>query len=665
MNDGTAGRLKSAWEALDLNDFRFAETSAREVLTQSPQDGEALYLLGSALLFEGRLQEAVAPLRAAAALLTQRTVQYRLAHCLFGLGDLNAAEAALRREIFAFPDYASAHNTLGAVLAAQGRKQEALDALLTALRADPCHAEAAANAGAALHELGRDAEALPLLRQAAAAGPQIAQVQQNLGIVLHALQRYEEAAAAFKSAQAIDPHLAYALSSQIWAELFACDWREVGLHVEQMRRQARDGRIPVTPFVLLAVTDSAAEQLKGTQAYLQEIGAGAQLPLQAVRRVPTKRIRIAYLSFDFRQHAVAALISRLFELHDRQAFEVIGYSYGPDDGSPMRARLGRAFDRFIDGRHATNEDAARHLVELGVDIAIDLNGHTEGSRIGMLARRPAPVQVTYLGYPATTGLPYIDYVLADRIVIPPEEQVFYTEKLVYLPGCYQVNDDQISVDTQPPPRNELGLPDNSFVFCAFNNAYKLRPDVFDSWMRLLAAVPESVLWLLQGSPEMERNLREHASARGIAAQRLVFAPKRPLGEHLARHRRADLFLDTLPYNAHTTASDALRMGLPIVTCLGTTFAGRVAASLLTTLGLPELVTNSRQDYEALALEFARNPKALAEVRTKLASNLRTHALFNSSHACRNIETAYRTMWERHLRGDPPIPFSVPTHTATT
>jgi predicted O-linked N-acetylglucosamine transferase (SPINDLY family) len=236
---------------------------------------------------------------------------------------------------------------------------------------------------------------------------------------------------------------------------------------------------------------------------------------------------------------------------------------------------------------------------------------------------------------------------------------------VYLPGCYQVNDDQISVDTQPPPRNELGLPDNSFVFCAFNNAYKLRPDVFDSWMRLLAAVPESVLWLLQGSPEMERNLREHASARGIAAQRLVFAPKRPLGEHLARHRRADLFLDTLPYNAHTTASDALRMGLPIVTCLGTTFAGRVAASLLTTLGLPELVTNSRQDYEALALEFARNPKALAEVRTKLASNLRTHALFNSSHACRNIETAYRTMWERHLRGDPPIPFSVPTHTATT
>jgi predicted O-linked N-acetylglucosamine transferase (SPINDLY family) len=472
------------------------------------------------------------------------------------------------------------------------------------------------------------------------------------------LKRYDDAAASFARARAIAPGLPYALSSQVWAELFACDWREIGLHVAQLRQQAREGQVPVSPFVLLAVTDSPAEQLQATQSYLAETHAGAQPPLPRRARPPGGRLRIAYISADFHQHATAALMTRLFELHDRRAFEVVGVSYGPDDGSPMRARLLRAFDRFVDVRHMTNEQAARQLADLGIDIAIDLKGHTEDSRMAMLAWRPAPVQATYIGYPATVGAAYVDYVLADRIVIPPEHQRFYTEKVVHLPGSYQVNDDQLMIDSRAPSRADVGLPADAFVFCAFNNAYKLRPDVFDVWMRLLAAVPGSVLWLQQNNAAMERRLRGYANARGVDPGRLVFAPKAPLGEHLARHRCADLFLDTLPCNAHTTASDALRMGLPIVTCLGSTFAGRVAASLLHAAGLPELVTHTLEDYETLALKLARDPQMLAGLRARLEGNKATHPLFDSARTCRAIEAAYQAMWERHLRGEPPAAFAI-------
>jgi predicted O-linked N-acetylglucosamine transferase (SPINDLY family) len=651
--------LQAAWEALDQDDFRFAETRAREVLAHAAQDGEALYLLGSTLLFEGRPQEALAPLTDAARHLQRRGVCYRLGHCQFGLGDLAAAEASLRRETQAWPESANAHNTLGTVLAAQERREEALAAFEVALRLDPAHAEANVNAGIALHALGRHEEALALLERAIAAQPGFARAHHNLGLVLHALQRYEEAAASFARACALDPHVPYALSSQVWAELFACDWRQLDADIAALRRAAREQSVPVTPFVLLAASDSPSEQLHGTRLYLLERDAGPREPLPRPARGPEKRLRIAYVSNDFHQHATALLMTRLFELHDRRNFEVIGFSYGANDGSPMRARLERAFDRFIDVERTNDEAAARRLAELGVDIAIDLKGHTEGSRLAMLAWRPAPVQVTYLGYPATVGAPYIDYVLADRMVIPPEHQPFYTEKVVYLPDTYQVNDATIAIDEPTPTRAEVGLPEGAFVFCGFNNAYKLRPEMFDIWMRLLRAVPGSVLWLLANNAAMERNLREGARARGVDPARLVFAPKKPLGEHLARHRCADLMLDTLPVNAHTTASDALRASLPLVTCVGNAFAGRVAASVLLAVGLPELVTRNLADYEALALKLAHEPQTLAALRAKLERNRSTHPLFDTARLCRHVEAAYRMMWERHLRGEPPAPFAVP------
>jgi len=301
---------------------------------------------------------------------------------------------------------------------------------------------------------------------------------------------------------------------------------------------------------------------------------------------------------------------------------------------------------------------ARGLRDLEIDIAVDLNGFTDHARTGIFALRPAPVQVNYLGYPATMGASYIDYIIADRIVIPHEQHDAYAEKVVYLPHCYQANDATRRIAERTPTRAEVGLPEGDFVFCSFNNSYKITPAVFDVWMRLLRSIGGSALWLLEGNPAVPSNLRREAESRGVAASRLVFAPKVPLAEHLARHRCADLFLDTQPWNAHTTGSDALWAGLPLLTCVGTTFAGRVAASLLHALGMDDLVASSLADYEALALQLARDPMRLAETKQKLARNRDTHPLFDTDRSRRAIESAYAEMCARYRRGEPPASFAV-------
>jgi predicted O-linked N-acetylglucosamine transferase (SPINDLY family) len=348
----------------------------------------------------------------------------------------------------------------------------------------------------------------------------------------------------------------------------------------------------------------------------------------------------------------------LFERHDRSQFDVVGVSFGPDPDTPMRARLKRAFERFIDVRTLRDRDAAAKLRELEIDIAVDLNGFTDRARTGVFAQRFAPIQVNYLGYPATMGAPYIDYIVADPTIVPHEQREHYAENVVYLPNCYQINDATRRIDERTPARAEAGLPDRGFVFCSFNNNYKITPEIFDVWMRLLRDVDGSVLWLLEGNPPAPSNLRREAARRGIAAERLVFAPKMPLAEHLARHRLADLFLDTMPWNAHTTASDALWAGLPVLTTIGTTFAGRVAASLLRAVGMDELVTRSLDEYEALALALACDPVRLADVRQRLARNRDTHPLFDTDHGRRTIESAYAEMHARWQRGEPAASFAV-------
>jgi len=414
----------------------------------------------------------------------------------------------------------------------------------------------------------------------------------------------------------------------------------------------------ILPLAFLAISGVPKEQLQCARVLVRDSYPADRTPLWRGERYHHDKIRIGYLSADFRNHAVARLIAGVFEHHDRTRFETTALSLGSERESSMRKRLEGAFDRVLDVDRASEFDIARQVRELEIDIAIDLMGYTRGGRPGILALRPAPLQVNYLGYPGTLGADYIDYLIADSVVIPDEQRAFYTEKIAYLPDSYQCNDSQRRIADAVPSRKEAGLPETSFVFCCFNYNYKIMPEIFDIWMRLLSSVEGSVLWLLEDHPAATSNLRQEAEACGIASSRLVFAKRAPLDQHLARLKHADLLLDTLPYGAHTTASDALWVGVPVLTCLGTSFAGRVAASLLSSVGMPELITHSLQDYEKCARDLALNRSVVLALREKLSKNRMSGPLFDTTRITRNLETAYSMMWERQQRGEPPVTFSV-------
>jgi predicted O-linked N-acetylglucosamine transferase (SPINDLY family) len=365
-----------------------------------------------------------------------------------------------------------------------------------------------------------------------------------------------------------------------------------------------------------------------------------------VKRPASQKIRIGYFSADFRNHAVSLLTAELYELHDKNKFEIIAFSFGVDDKGPMRLRLSQAFNQFIDVCDMSDLEIAKLARDLQIDIAVDLGGHTQDSRTGIFSNRAAPIQISYIGYLGTMGAEYYDYLLADETIIPDELQKFYAEKIVYLPS-YQVNDRKRLISDRQFTRQELGLPEHGFVFCCLNNNYKILPATFDGWMRILKIVVGSALWLLEDNEWSRENLKKEAEKQGIAADRLVFAERLPLPEHLARHRQADLFLDTFPCNAGATASDALWTGLPILTRMGRSFASRVAASLLNAIGLPELITNTQEEYEALAIELALNQNKLAEIKLKLANNRLTTPLFDTPLFTKNLETAYIKMMGRY------------------
>jgi predicted O-linked N-acetylglucosamine transferase (SPINDLY family) len=377
------------------------------------------------------------------------------------------------------------------------------------------------------------------------------------------------------------------------------------------------------------------------------------------RTAARQRIRVGYVSYDFRDHPVAQLAARVFELHDRQRFEMFAFSLSPDDSSQMRNRLTEAFDRFEDVSSLDDKEIAERLREREIDIAVDLMGFTAGNRAEIYRFRPAPIQVSFLGYAGTMGMDCIDYLVADRTVIPEERRHAYAEEIIYLPDCYLPSDNTRATPAAPGARATFGLPDRGFVFCCFNSSYKLTPDVFSSWMRILSQVEDGVLWLVQDDEEGRNNLRREAERRGVAGARLIFAPYMQLNEYLGRFRLADLFLDTSPYNAHTTASEALWMGLPLLTRIGDTFAGRVAASVLRAAGVPELITHTPEEYEALAVRLAREPALLSAIKRKIEDNRATCPLFDTPRFTRHLEAAYLGMWQRHLRGQPPESFSVP------
>jgi predicted O-linked N-acetylglucosamine transferase (SPINDLY family) len=480
----------------------------------------------------------------------------------------------------------------------------------------------------------------------------------NRSNVLLSLHLHEEAAVGFARMLEIKPDWDYVRGYLLSQQLRCCDWRDYHRNVELIAKGVRADKRIAPPFLFLAVTGLAADEMQCARIYSKHLFAASANPMWQGERYEHDKIRIAYLSADFREHATAYLLAGLFETHDKERFETTAISFGPDTKDKMHARLQGAFSRFIDARGKTIRDTALLLKELEIDIAVDLKGYTRHCRPGILAFRPCPIQINYLGYPGTLGADFIDYIVADRFVIPNDQQVHYAEKVVYLPDSYQANDGMRNISENASTRREAGLPEKGFVFCSFNNTYKITPPVFAIWMRLLRQVEGSVLWLLGDNAAAMRNLRREAEIGGIAPDRLVFAARMTLEQHLARHRLADLFLDTLPINAHTTASDALRVGLPLVTCVGASFSGRVAESLLHALGLPELVTRNLGDYEALALKLAQDRDLLATIRSKLARNRETYPLFDTDRFRRHIESAYETMWQRYQRGEAPAGFSV-------
>jgi len=646
---------------------------------------------GMALLRLGRAAEAVASFDAVLAMQPAHidAVGFR-GVALAQLGRHAEALAALDRALAARPGDGQLLSNRGNVLRALKRPDEALRCFDAVLAQAPGNPEVLCNRGAALDELNRAAEAVACYDQALAARPDMAEAHFSRGNALRRLEkfadavasydralalrpdyfealhargaalerlfRYREAIASYEQALAISPDNHFTLAACAYCALSINDWEKAFAMKAALEVQIDKGAGGIDPFVFVAFGDSPAAQLARTRRHADELSA--DIPPPRPRPAGGGKIRIAYMSSDFRPHATPHLIARVFELHDRDRFEVVGVALSPDDGSAMRARIAKAFDRLIDVHAATDADAAGQLAALEIDICIDLNGYIANNRAGIMAHRPAPVQVNYLGYPGTMGARFIDYLIGDRFVTPVDDQRFFAEQIIQLPNCYQPNDATRAIAAQTPSRAQAGLPERGFVFCCFNNNFKIVPSVFDAWMRLLGAVDGSVLWLLQGNAAVHENLRAAAQARGVNPDRLVFAERMPPAEHLARHRLADLFLDTLPYNAHTTGSDALWAGLPMVTCTGSTFAGRVGASLLHAVGLPELVTHTAEDYEALALRLARDPPALAQIKAKLAANRLTQPLFDSARMTRHLEAAYTTVWERHRRGEPPSGFAV-------
>ena len=642
-----------------------ALVSYDEALAIAPRQAQTLYNRGIVLHALGRFEDALASYRKALdvkpiypeALVNQGNV-------LQALNRFDDALACYDRALEQNARLANAFVNRGIALQALNRSQEALASHDKALALQPNYPDALLNRGIALEALGRVPEALADYEKGLQLEPlsqalllKRGDALQDLGRADEALRAYESIAAMpFGDAREKAIHDRIAVEA-FWCRRKLCAWDKLTEVTETARQSLRSGAAAPNPFIALCAFDDSESLLDCARRYSAGLRRGSA---SALANVPVKadRIRVGYFSGDLRDHATSYLLAGLFEAHDRSRFEVCAYSYGSDDGSELRARLVRAFDRFADVRELGDRELAERIAADRVHILVDLDGYSRQSRAPVLQFRPAPICVHYLGYPGTLGSPDVDYLIADAYVIPHGAERFFSEAVVRLPGCYQANDETRTVPNLRPARRDAGLPDDAFVYCAFNRSYKITPEVFDAWMRILQAVPHSVLWLLRDSDPAESNLRREATLRGIDAQRLVFAPRVAPAEHLSRHRLADVFLDTWPVCAHTTASDALWSGLPLVTCSGSTFASRVAGSLLTAIGLPELIAPSVAAYEDLAIALARNPEALARHREKLATNRRTHALFDTKRSCRHLEAAFETMWAIHRSGEAPRAFAV-------
>jgi protein O-GlcNAc transferase len=646
----TLQRLRRCQEALQSYD---------RAVSVRPDFAAALVNRGSILRDLRRYEEALTSYDAALAIKpVSAELYFNRGNVLRDLQRCQDALESYDKALAIKPGDPQAHNNRGLALGDLKRYEEALRSYDAAIAIKPGFAEAHANRGGALWDLKRYEDALASFEAALTIAPGHAETLHNRGAVLLILNRHLAAIQDLARAQAIDPHCKYLRGLLLHAKMQCCHWDLFADESQQLMLDVRAGQCVSGPFGLLSLSGNAHDQLVCAQTWVRDKYPPSAPSIISRKPYAHDRIRLAYLSGDFHDHPVPRLMSGVFDRHDPTRFETVAVSFGPEHESAMRQALKVGFGHFVDACHQSDQQIVDQLRDLEVDIAVDLMGFTRDARTSILARRPAPVQVNYLGYPATMGAPYIDYIIADQFVIPQAAQRFYAEKVVYLPDSFQANGPKPPSAATQAARAAAGLPETGFVFCSFNKSYKITPMMFDSWIRLLRAIEGSVLWLFGLNAFLECNLRREAQRRGVAADRLIFAPRVPYPEYLARLGLADLFLDTFPFNAGATASDALWAGLPLVTVCGEALASRMAGSLLHAVGLPELVTYSLADYETLALRLAQDRALLGAVKSKLAQNRATHPLFDADRFRRHLEAAYVTMWQRCRRGELPESFAI-------
>jgi protein O-GlcNAc transferase len=651
-------------EALrDQGSLEAAITSYKKALLLKHDYPEAYKNMGSSFQAQGKLDEAISCYKKA----LQTKPDWAEAHSYLGSvyqaqGRFDEAIASYQRALEIHPEYLDAYYNMGMALKESRRLEEAIGCFEKSIQLKPDLAEAYNSLGIVFKEQGKLDGATYYYKKALGLEPNFAEPYNNLGNVLQEQGKIDEAIICYRKALEIRPDYADVYNQLVRQLEKTCAWNDLKAlraRLDDLNEKALEAgeKCPEMPLVNISRCADPAQNLAIARSWSRDIersisGSGITFSFDR-KKLPKQRITVGYISNDFRNHAVAQLICGLFGLHNRNEFKVFSYSYGPNDGSYYRKKIEEESDRFIDLRHLGDREAAKRIYEDQVHILVDLMGHTGNNRLAICAYQPAPVQVTYLGYPGGTGAEFFDYMITDRIVTPEEHVSFYSENLVYMPHSYQANDRSQIISDKDWKKGDLGLPEKGFVFCSFSQPFKIEPVMFDIWMNILSQVPESVLWLLCRNESAEENLKREAESRGISSARLVFAAELPKEEHLARQAQADLILDTRIYNGHTTTSDALWAGVPVLTLQGTHFASRVSASLLKAVGLPELITHSLKEYEAFAVRLSRTPSELQAIRQKLKTNRFTEPLFDTPRFAKNLEWAYKEMWRIYTTGERP------------
>jgi len=550
------------------------------------------------------------------------------------------------------PNFAETYNVQGNTLNELKQLNQAIISYDKAIKINPNFSNAYYNKGLVLHELKNTNLAIENYKEAIKINPNFFQAYNNMGFAFHQLKRFDESLKSYEKAFAINPNSNFLLGKIIHSKNFLCEWKSHKENLKNLTDQLENNKASCLPFATLSLFDSPRLQKKAAELWIQETFPKNNIPKKIKKYKSNKKIKLGYYSADYHNHATSFLIAELMELHNKSKFELFGFSFGPNKQDEMRKRVSSSFDQFIDVRFKSDYEIVELSRKLEIDIAVDLKGITTDSRFGIFLKRCAPIQINFLGYPGTLGTSTIDYILADKILISKKNQKNFFEKIIYMPNSYQPNDTKKKISKKNFTRKEMGLPKNSFVFCCFNQNYKITPDVYDIWMKLLKKIDGSVLWLMKNSEKVTENLKKEAIKRNIKSNRIIFAEKMPLAEHLARHKLADLFIDTFPYNAHTTCSDALWSGLPVITRMGESFASRVGASLLSAIELKELITKSEKEYEKLAIKLATNPKLLNKIKNKLKKNKVLKPLFNTKLYTSNIELAYTKIYNNYYSNLP-------------